>query len=118
MFRIHREQVEAIGASRRARFEAAARAEIAARWPELPNDAAFIHASVDRAIAEGIETEPYVGQYLLMEGVAGGALRKSWGFAAEVLDHPRLTPLGKLRTLLRRAGASGIDVARIDLDLR
>lgn len=116
MFVIHDDQVRAFAATIRARFEVRAAEQLSARLGRAI-DVAAVHASVDRAFARGIETEPEVLQHAAIECALGGDLAVVWPWALETLEDDYLTPLGKLRTLLRLAAAGGIDVANVDLEL-
>lgn len=113
MFIIHRDQVASFAARRRRRFEEEIRARLAAllgREVEL----AAIEQSVARAMARGFHTDTLAWQYVALEVELGGDLTAQWLWAVSIIEDEGLTPLGKLRTLLREARARGAGVERVD----
>jgi hypothetical protein len=113
MFLIHADQVQAFAALGRASFERRA-AALVGHWLGAVPPEGLVRASVDRAFTRGIETEPEVLQHVAIECLLRGDLLEAWPWAAEVLDDPYPTALGKLRTILRSAAARGVDVLAID----
>ncbi len=114
MFRIHADQVQAFAEQRRGAFERDARETLGRRLGAAP-DAAFVTASVDRALSRGISGDLDVLQYLALEAHVSGDLLAVWPWAAEVLADERRVPVGKLRVILRLALERGVAIDAIDL---
>jgi len=116
MFLIHADQVEAFAAQVRGAFVARAATLVGHRLRREVSTLE-VQASMERAFRRLIETEPEVLQHVAIECAIGGDLETLWPWAGEVLSSVHLSPLGKLKVILRRSVARGIDPSAFDLAL-
>jgi hypothetical protein len=114
MLRILEEQMEALGQRSLREFVARMATYLREAFPretrslEGPALDAWVERGVARAAGLGVDTEPEVAQVLLLSLCLGEDAVERLPWFREALARPGLVAPGKVRALVRAAGAEGV----------